>query len=350
MHLGREFETLIYDSLQQTGVYKSLVHEGSRAGNTTKVDILAEQDNGKFIVFEVKYYKDKFPNASAIFNAASQLDYLLDRLNADENIYEKGILWVSCVINPDFRAKFASSYEHIEIFDVNDLAALVRGFENLNRRLLELINFEISSISSSDSHGSQTLRPKHPASSESISRKNCICKQLIAELKAIPPGNKTFNDYENKCTEILKLLFDKYLGNWEVQQKLENDNQLDLICRIKDSVTNSSWKFIAEEVLSRYVVFEFKNYTDPITQKELYTTERYLYDKAFRKVAFIISPQECDKKLIQICHGITRESGKLILFLTNSDLEEMCKIFCDSGEPSDMIGEIIDKYFMSLSR
>ena len=37
------------------------------------------------------------------------------------------------------------------------------------------------------------------------------------------------------------------------------------------------------------MIFEFKNYSEKITQKEIYTTERYLYAKALRSVAIIVS-------------------------------------------------------------
>lgn len=41
-------------------------------------------------------------------------------------------------------------------------------------------------------------------------------------------------------------------------------------------------------------MFEFNNYTEKISQKEIYTTERYLYEKALRSVAIIVSRQGAD--------------------------------------------------------
>ena len=36
------------------------------------------------------------------------------------------------------------------------------------------------------------------------------------------------------------------------------------------------------------MIFEFKNYSDKITQKEVYTTEKYLYSKALRSVGIVV--------------------------------------------------------------
>lgn len=47
------------------------------------------------------------------------------------------------------------------------------------------------------------------------------------------------------------------------------------------------------DIGSRYVIFEFKKYSEKITQKEVITTERYLYPSALRTVAILISPKGC---------------------------------------------------------
>ncbi|STE84490.1 Uncharacterised protein [Escherichia coli] len=68
-----------------------------------------------------------------------------------------------------------------------------------------------------------------------------------------------------------------------------------------------------EDLGSRYVVFEFKNYSKPITQNEIVTTERYLYPSALRKVAIVISHEDCADSAKAVIAGAMREHGKLII-------------------------------------
>ena len=52
---------------------------------------------------------------------------------------------------------------------------------------------------------------------------------------------------------------------------------------------------------SRYIVFEFKNYNDEITQNEVYSTNKYLYREALRTVAIVISRYKMNVNAKKIC-------------------------------------------------
>ena len=102
---------------------------------------------------------------------------------------------------------------------------------------------------------------------------------------------------------------------------------------------------------TKYIVFEFKNYSDSITQKEIYTTEKYLYEKALRKVAVIISRNGADKHAQQAARGCLRETGKLILCLSDSDLLRMNALGeCGEGDPVDVFGEKLDALLIDLEK
>ncbi len=77
---------------------------------------------------------------------------------------------------------------------------------------------------------------------------------------------------------------------------------------------------------TKYIVFEFKNYNEQITQKEIYTTEKYLYEKALRRVAVIISRRGADENALTAARGSLRETGKLILCLSDKDIMDLIDI------------------------
>jgi hypothetical protein len=59
---------------------------------------------------------------------------------------------------------------------------------------------------------------------------------------------------------------------------------------------------------------------DEIGQAQVYSTEKYLYEKAKRKVGFLISRMGPSENAIVACQGAMREHGKLILNLDENML------------------------------
>ena len=101
---------------------------------------------------------------------------------------------------------------------------------------------------------------------------------------------------------------------------------------------------------SRYVIFEFKNYSKPITQNEIITTERYLYPSALRKFAIIISPHGNSDSATLAMQGAMREHGKLMLSITTEELSRLL-IGKDLGDdPNSYLFDVVDNFLMRLGR
>ena len=126
--------------------------------------------------------------------------------------------------------------------------------------------------------------------------------------------------------------------------------RFDLLCRIKDGNQKTFWSILERYFNSKYVIFEFKNYTEPITQKEIYTTEKYLYAKALRSVGILISAHGYDENAYWAAKGCLRENGKLILLLETNDLIEMNKMKIDQEDPSNYLLGKLDDLLMDLEK
>lgn len=150
----------------------------------------------------------------------------------------------------------------------------------------------------------------------------------------------------------MKYVLGDYLTLWAEQQK-SNDGlyRFDLCCKIKSGAEQDFFDTIKHYFNTKYIVFEFKNYTQKITQKEIYTTEKYLYEKALRKVAVIISRSGPDEHALQAVKGSLRENGKLIICLSDNSLLEMIDIK-DRGEqePAEFLGAILDDLLVHLEK
>lgn len=174
--------------------------------------------------------------------------------------------------------------------------------------------------------------------------------ELCKKLKDIKAGKgKLATDFENACIEALKYMFDGDLINWTPQKKSHGQlHRYDLIARIASQ--NDFWNSLVADHRARYLIFEFKNYKDPITQSEVYSTEKYLFPQAMRSTGIIISRKGANRNAVRVTHGAFRESGKLILIL---DIEQVCEMLHrrDRGEdPSGVLASAIEDMLVGLER
>ena len=138
---------------------------------------------------------------------------------------------------------------------------------------------------------------------------------------------------------------------WKDQESSnKNLYRFDLLCRIKDGNQKTFWSIIERFFNSKYVVFEFKNYTEAVTQKEIYTTEKYLYAKALRCVAIMVAQNGYDENACWAAKGCLRENGKLLILLDTNDLIEMNKIKEKQEDPAEYLLDKLDNLLLDLEK
>ena len=159
--------------------------------------------------------------------------------------------------------------------------------------------------------------------------------------------------YEKLCTRVLNRLFSlDDLSLWLEQAKSNDDlYRFDLICKIKQDNHKDFWETVERHFHSKYIIFEFKNYSGEVTQMEVTTTARYLYTKALRTVAIIVSPKGFSAHAEKAARGALREEGKLILSLTNADLIEMLQEQDKGNDPSEYLNsKKLDTLLINLEK
>lgn len=84
-------------------------------------------------------------------------------------------------------------------------------------------------------------------------------------------GRPIARTFEVICKKMLENIFFDDLALWKEQQKSNKDlYRFDLLCRIKDGNQKTFWSIMERFFSSKYIVFEFKNYKDAVTQKEIF--------------------------------------------------------------------------------
>jgi hypothetical protein len=217
----------------------------------------------------------------------------------------------------------------IELWDQPILYEEAKPFKPLVRRLSALYGEE-----STDGDG----QPSDQA--------NALIRRLTDHEER---GDISPAEYEALCQEVMAFLFDPYLYGFEPQAKTtDGANRYDFICRILPG--NAFWDALRADFRTRSILFECKNYGDTITADQVYSTERYLFSSALRTVCFLISRKGPDESCKRAAQGALRESGKLVLLLSNKDLIQMIRLLVNEDGPTSYLDEKIWQFIITLPR
>lgn len=304
-------------------------------------DLVVEYSGGLLLI-EARSYSSAAAPDSRLIDACRRL-----RSGGGDGTW---VLAVANKVSPGLRARLAEEYG-VHVWDVANLLWLFEGHEEIKKEFIALLDYTVEGIEPEPPYpnllrNEPAAAPKPEETEPELSWKERLDK--------VVPGKDQAPAYETLCVQFLKSVLNTYLTLWKMQER-SNDGlyRFDLCCKIKMGADENVEFFdtIQRYFNTKYIVFEFKNYSEAITQKEIYTTEKYLYEKALRKVAVIISRKGMDKHAEQAVRGCLRETGKLILCLSDDDLLKMNALEeCGEGDPVDVLGEKLDALLIDLEK
>jgi hypothetical protein len=344
---AREFEILCANIFEAKGitVERNVIIKDTKL--RYEVDLILTNNNGKKVMVETKYYRTRKPNKAMLEIPIERIKRVGKDINIDDQM-----LIIGMPIDNKLKAELSDAY-NIKIVDSNNLLFLINDNAELLSKFNDLMSDIPSEVQDKEKVEEIDLKylfeeDKKTISTEKLSIENAS-ERFWNEIEKITCGKESFTEYENKCAEILKYLFDENLNGWNKQLRTDDElNRYDLVCRVKRG--NEFWELLIDEFHSRYIVFEFKNYCNRVKQTQVYTTEKYLFQKALRNVCFMVSRNGLDDNAVTATKGILRESGKLIIDLKDVDLYKMLKLKESGDEPSDYLFEIVDETLLKLSK
>ena len=295
-------------------------------------DFFAEKDEKKYIVEVKRGDLDSF-----------KINYIANMLHEET----KGTDYISILVLFNRRSsvikdKLEDKYD-INVIDISNLLYLVANNQKMKDKLINLLDFSTENIMEKELNFDIDLKQYQECMESNYG--------YIERLEAIVPGNKNAQQYEKFCVDILKYLFNDNLSLWEEQRRSNDDLfRFDLICKIKNNINNEIFNTIENYFFSKYIIFEFKNYIDEITQKEIYTTEKYLYKTALRTVAILLTRNGVDKNGIKAIKGTLRENGKLIIVLDDDDIKQMVYAKEHGEDYIEILINKLDKMLVSLEK
>jgi len=343
-------ENIIVPLLKKQG-YAKILRGGTEKINDnlqSEIDVIAKKDNSTFLL-EVKAYRGIHISTEIINNAVNQiLKYKNDYIETTGDNNLECILVMFCKIDQSIKHKVLEKF-NLVIWDISNLIYLCEEEQLLMDMLTQYLPYPISDVEAATPliHINYIVDKQH----EAIVGKVDYTAKLIDSLRECQSGKKDGNDrkYELICTDIIKYLFNSEFTRISPQHKTNDDMfRMDLLCSIKGN--SVFWEFLINFYRTKFVVFEFKNYEDCITQNLVYITEKYLFPIALRNVAFIISRKGFDKNAYNASIGCLRENGKLIIGLNDADLIYMIEEKANGREPSDYLLDKVELLLMSVSK
>lgn len=267
--------------------------------------------------------------------------YVRNKYNVkDENITKCIVVFFDRV-PPKIKEKYCT--KDIHVWDISNIFYIIQNDENLVKELIDLLDFSLNSIIPEENILKFKIEPKE------FELKNE--ENLISELNQIKYAKKDAKLYEDLCEKIIKNIFRKELGNFNSQFRTKQSlNIFDLIAKIKKNSDNEFFRTIEEFYGTKYLVFEFKNYREKISQIQICSTEKYLYASALRNVAIIFSRKGANKNAEKMIRGILRETGKLIIVLDDKDIKEMIELHNSNDDPTRVLIRKLDDILMTLEK
>jgi hypothetical protein len=234
--------------------------------------------------------------------------------------YVSPIICVLGTINAAAK-NYIASMSGFRVWDIDELRERARPYADLHRRL--------------------------GAKQKEIAER---AAELIKNLtKHENSGGLSADEYERLCQKVTTFLFDPHLYGFERQSGTSDGaNRYDFICRIRPG--DPFWDAVRVDFRTRSILFECKNYSQPITADQIYSTERYLFSRALRTVCFVISRLGSDDSAKRAAQGAMRESGKLVLLVSNADLVRMLGRKAQNESPTVILDEMIWDFIIRLPR
>ena len=238
----------------------------------------------------------------------------------------------------------------IIIWDISNLVFYTQDDQFLSKELSRLTYFPIDEIAGEPAEAWNFTTISIPDTIEDFS---VISDEYINKLKNCKPGKTNSKEYEEICEEIIRYLFSDAFYHISSQHRTEDKHfRMDLICSLKgiNKKAHAFWQLLAQHYNTRFIVFEFKNYSTTIDQNLIYITEKYLFNPALRNVAIIISRKGFSESALFASAGCLKEHGKLILNITDNDLIEMLESKKSGDTATTILMEKFEKFVMSISK
>lgn len=170
---------------------------------------------------------------------------------------------------------------------------------------------------------------------------------LRKRLRSCPAGTPGWKKFEDACIDTLKYLFVPPLKEPKVQPRtFSGIDRRDAVFPNRNFSGNNNWAYLYQELGARLILFEFKNYDKTeIGKDETNQTRNYL-TKGMGRLGIMCCNQQPNDAAHVKRNSIFSQDEKVILFITVENLVEMIDIKERGEDPSDLIMDLVEHFYL----
>lgn len=170
---------------------------------------------------------------------------------------------------------------------------------------------------------------------------------LRTRLSGCPAGRKGWKQFEDVCIDTLKFLFVPPLREPHIQPRTRSGTERrDAVFPNRILDFNTNWGQLRHELEARMILFEFKNYDlETIGVEETRQTAAYMR-RSLGRLAIMCCNALPDNGAHIKRNSVYSEDDKVILFVTTDHLLEMISIKERGGDPSDLIMDMLERFYL----
>lgn len=321
---AQRFEELCAQLFSEMGYN---VQRHVRVTPTFYLDFVGQRNEEIQVVADVKLVTENLANLAELRNITSRSKALLSTYTFSP---DKLFLILSCQSEVEHINWLMAEFK-INIWDRNKLMGEARRFPRAYAALSEFF----AQFEPFENLGRDQLRKHRDAvfdSTDYLPDTTVIDEpppirgaSLCHELDEVPAGKKGAKQFEELIVSIVDYLFGDYLVDPRPQHRLEDRlNILDVVYRVRPG--HPFWDTLTRDFRARVMVFEFKNYSQPVQPDQIYSTERYVSASALRPICFLVTRKKPHKHAELAAFGAMREGGKLFVFLDDKDICDMLAV------------------------
>lgn len=298
-----------------------------------------EEENNSYDYYIKMDDKEYAVEVKSIFVGFSTMESVYDSLMKKVTSEFTKVLVLPIILSNNNEKGKKESTQEYEVWDLNYIAKLINKLKN--NKLKATLADELNTYAKNNYIGNIPNLVK-----EEVEETRNLT--ILNTYNSIKPGRTDALEYEKICTKIIKFIFGNNIVK-PISKKRTEDGlfEFDAIAKINPSPMEYSNFFYRILTFFRcgYIVFEFKNYEDKITQKEILLTAKYLYPKALKPFAIMITHKGVDEHGKKNIKGLAREEGKFIIVLDDNNISEMLK---NSDRYEEILNEKMDDLLINL--
>lgn len=319
----QEFEAVVGALLARAGF--QIVRRAERG--TRGPDFELAGPSGERVFVEVKHYRQPFPLAVVREIASDVARYRLQFPQA------RGLIVISGTISSQARQEIAANPQ-LEIWTGDDIQTQLAAHPDIM-------------LAARDSASAQdALRAMAMLTSGRVPNPESFA--YIKRIESIAPGRDDWRAFEVWCADILTDIFKPDLGPPDRQTR--TDDGLDIMDAIFPIRTgNPPWSQVRAEFATRFMVGEFKNFVDPIGQKQVESIAQYLWVGAKRQFGILASRASPSASAIAQRRRAWIDQQKMIVFVTDQELIEMLQVREAGGEPYETLDAQVEEFLRTLT-